>query len=72
MTQAGATDWLKFDSQFRKAHTHRRTYIFVAEIHKKVVRQADMKQVKESTDNTITAQIHSTNNTNYNKNKCQA
>jgi len=33
------------------------------------MRQVDMKQVKETIDNTITALTHSTNNTNYNKNK---
>jgi len=31
----------------------------------------EMKQVKDTVDNTITALTHSTNNTNYNRNKCK-
>jgi len=56
-----AADWNKF------VHT----YTFVSYIHKNVERQVEMKQVKDTVDNTITALTHSTNNTNYNRNKCK-
>jgi len=46
------------------------TYIHIHFVNpQNVTRQVDMKQVKETVNNTTTAPTHSTNNTNYNKNK---